>query len=235
VTSRIRQGDDAATCRNQSEVRSGTASDGSQDDLAFTWVFINVSIDMINAYNEIKRAAVMDSHSRHTHMRRTVPFWRAKLGPTSKPWARKDNMDHHEGLVQGSPISSSRFSFTINDRVKKADGKLTGHGGYARFGMDDGYMVGPPEVVFRVLADFAKGLKHDYGCELNVFKCNMVSMEEGACEAAKRREYISEELQHVQEWTFVNESRDILRGIWIFNVPLGEEKCDSAQPREKAK
>ncbi len=55
-------------------------------------------------------------------------------------------MEHHEGLVQGSPISSSGFSFTIHNHVKEADRKLTEHGGCARFGMDDGYMIGPKEV-----------------------------------------------------------------------------------------
>ena len=36
--------------------------------------FIIISIDMVNAYNKIKRAAVMDSHSRHIYLRRMVPF-----------------------------------------------------------------------------------------------------------------------------------------------------------------
>ncbi len=110
--------------------------------------FIIISIDMVNAYNEIKRAAVMAAHMRHTYLRKMVPLWRAKLGPTSKFWAGKDSMEHHEGLVQGSPISSSGFSFTIDGKVKEADVRLASRGGCARFGMDDGYMVGPPEVVF---------------------------------------------------------------------------------------
>ena len=36
--------------------------------------FIIISIDMVNAYNEIKRATVMDAHSRHVYLRRMVPF-----------------------------------------------------------------------------------------------------------------------------------------------------------------
>ena len=36
--------------------------------------FILISIDIINAYNEIKRAAVVDAHMRHTHFVRWVPF-----------------------------------------------------------------------------------------------------------------------------------------------------------------
>ncbi len=50
----------------------------------------------------------------------------------------EDYMEHHEGLVQGSPISSSSFSFTIHGRVKEADKRVVKLGGCARFGMDDG-------------------------------------------------------------------------------------------------
>ena len=96
--------------------------------------------------------------------------------------------------------------------------------GCARFGMDDGYMNGPPELVFIVLAEFAAGIKEDCGCELNVKKCKMCINEEGACEAARRAEYIPEELLHLQEGVHVNESGDRLRGLTMFNVPVGEER-----------
>ncbi len=93
------------------------------------WGFILISIDMVNAYNKIKRDAVMGAHGMHATLRRTVPLWRAKLGPSAKFWAGKTSMDHHEGLVQGSPISSSGFSFTIDGKVKEADANLKEHGG----------------------------------------------------------------------------------------------------------
>jgi len=130
--------------------------------------FILISIDIVNAYNEIKRAVVVGAHMRHTHFVRWVPFWRLKLGPSSKLWAGKDYMEHHEGLVQGSPISSLGFSFTIHNRVKEADMRLVERGGCARFGMDDGYMIGPPEGVFKVMAEIGAGIKEDCGCEMNI-------------------------------------------------------------------
>ncbi len=135
--------------------------------------FIIISIDIANAYNEIKRAAILGAHRRTTFFQKWVPYWRSKLGPSAKLWAGEDFKEHHEGLVQGSPISSSGFSFTIHSQVKEADKKLTEHGGCAKFGMGDGYMIGPKEVVFRVLAEFAKGIREEYGCELNVSKCRM--------------------------------------------------------------
>ena len=60
-------------------------------------------------------------------------------------------MEHDEGLVQGSPISSSGFSFTIHHMVKEADKRLMALGGCVRFGNEDGYMIGPPELIFTLL------------------------------------------------------------------------------------
>ena len=100
--------------------------------------------------------------------------------------------------------------------------------------MDDGYMIGPPDLVFRVLAEFTVGIKEDCGCELNVGKCKMYNNEEGACEAARRAGYIPKELQHLQEGTHVNESGDRLRGPTIFNVPVGEEMYVAVKLRDKA-
>ncbi len=117
--------------------------------------FILVIIDITNAHNEIKRAALMGAHKRHKRFTRWVPFWRAKLRPTANLWVGSDFMEHHEGLVQGSPMSLSGFSFAIHDKLKEADRRLVEVGGYARFGMDDGYMIEPPEVVFKVLTEFA--------------------------------------------------------------------------------
>ncbi len=107
--------------------------------------------------------------------------------------------------------------------------------GRARFGMDDGYMVGPPEVVFDLLSEFAAGLKAECGCELNINKCKMYNMEKGACERARRRGLIPEELQHLHEGTFVNESGHILRGIQIFIVSIETERYVAVVLREKAK
>ena len=64
--------------------------------------------------------------------------------------------------------------------MKEADRKLAAVGGCARFGMDDGNMIGPRETVFRVLIDFAKGIKESTGRELVVKKCIMHSLDEGA-------------------------------------------------------
>ena len=107
--------------------------------------FIIISTDISNAYCELMRASVVDMHMDSEKMRGMVPYWRAKLGPNAKLWAGEDYMEYMEGLVQGSPTSSSGFSFTIHDKVKEADKRLAEYGGCARFGMDDEYLIGPTE------------------------------------------------------------------------------------------
>jgi len=63
----------------------------------------------------------------------------------------------------------------------------------------------------------------------------MFSKEEGACEAARRAGHIPEDMQHLQEGVHINESGDIMRGVTIFNVPVGEEKYVQTKLRDKAK
>ena len=108
-------------------------------------------------------------------------------------------------------------------------------GGCARFGMDDGYLVGPKEIIFEVLAEFAEGLERDHGCTLNTRKCKMYSRSEGACEAARREGFIPAAVEHIQEGTYVvNEMGDVLRGLLIFNVPVGEDRYLATVLRDKA-
>ena len=42
-----------------------------------------ISIDLKNAYNTMRRAAVCEAHLMHDILWRSVPYWRAKLGPHS--------------------------------------------------------------------------------------------------------------------------------------------------------
>ena len=83
--------------------------------------FVLINIDIKNAYNAINRATVCEARLNHNRLRRTVPYWRAKLGPNSPVWACNEELWGKDGLNQSSPSSSSGFSWTIHGRVKKAD------------------------------------------------------------------------------------------------------------------
>ena len=106
---------------------------------------ILISIDLKNAYNTMWRAAIPEIHSAHMTLRRTVPYWRAKLGPKSPTWAVDPTLWCDDGFQQGSPSSGPAFALTIQPWVRIADRRLVEVMGCAGFGMDDGYLVGPIE------------------------------------------------------------------------------------------
>ena len=97
-----------------------------------------------------------------------------------------------DGFQQGSPFSGSAFALTIQPFVKEANMKLAAVAGCARFGMDDGYMIGPRETVFLVLPEFANGIRENTGCELVARKCRMYNMEEATWRDCTARGLIPE-------------------------------------------
>ena len=64
-----------------------------------------------------------------------------------------------EGGTQGDPLTGFLFGVAIHPYVRELDSALTEVGGMARFGSDDGYALGPPEVVFPGLDRFATSLR----------------------------------------------------------------------------
>jgi hypothetical protein len=128
--------------------------------------FVLITIDLKNAYKAMRRAAVCEAYLRHDKVRRSDPYWRAKFGPHSLVWAGAEELWGKDALNKGSPSSSSRFSWSIHGRVRQANEQLEVYGGCARFGMDDGYMVGPRDVIFTILKEFAEGAKADTECQL---------------------------------------------------------------------
>jgi hypothetical protein len=106
--------------------------------------------------------------------------------------------------------------------VRETDKRLAAVGGCARFGMDDGYMVGPRELIFEVLEDFAKGIREGKGCEMVARKCKMFSLDETAWGDCNMKGHIPQELEHMEEGIYVNDNGDMLMGVAIFNVPIGE-------------
>ncbi len=113
--------------------------------------------------------------------------------------------------------------------------KLAAVGGYARFGMDDKYMIKPREIVFHVFLEFANVIWESTSCELVAKKCRMYNMDEGAWEDCNTRGIIPEQLSFMEEGVHVTENGECLKGITVFNVPIGEPKYDEAVLRNKAK
>ena len=63
----------------------------------------------------------------------------------------------------------------------------------------------------------------------------MYNMEEDKCKEARREGHIPDSRQHIEKGIYINESGDTLRGIMIFNVPVGDSKYLEALLRQKAR
>ena len=61
-----------------------------------------------------------------------------------------------EGGTQGGPESAPFFCVAIQPAVRRLDERCKAAGGMAKFGMDDGYAVGPKEVVVNAVRQFAE-------------------------------------------------------------------------------
>jgi hypothetical protein len=90
--------------------------------------------------------------------------------------------------------------------VREAVRKLARVGGCARLGMDDGYMIQPREEVFRILANFARGIEESTSCQVGARKCKMYSLDKGAWKECKERNLIPPKLTHMEKGIYVKES-----------------------------
>ena len=65
-----------------------------------------------------------------------------------------------------------------HQEVRDLDAALAEHGGLARFGNDDGYLVGPPEIVFPALEQFATRVRDKCLLQLQVTKTEVFTWQD---------------------------------------------------------
>ena len=131
--------------------------------------FVVVRLDLRNGFNAVARAAMLRRMAEQPRLAHLVPFMHALLhAPTDLFVSVAERLfggaigggrgDSHEGTQQGFAVSSGAFSVAIQPELRALDEELATYGGSARAIMDDGYAVGPPEVVFPALERFAASL-----------------------------------------------------------------------------
>jgi len=141
--------------------------------------WIVVKLDLRNAYNELKRAAVLSRMQAVDTVRDLVPLTFVSYGLASEIFIPHDGLKpagykSEEGEQQGDPLASARFCIGIHPEVKQLDSELQRCGGVARFDMDDGYVVGPADQVFPAILRFGARV-HAIGLELQLGKCKCFS------------------------------------------------------------
>ena len=127
----------------------------SMIELNREWVVFK--LDLSNAFNENARAAVIEVLESEPTLKHLAWFAATILAPYSgletggKRWGETG-----EGGTQGGPESAPFFCVAIQPAVRRLDERCKAAGGMAKFGMDDGYAVGPKEVVVNAVRQFAE-------------------------------------------------------------------------------
>jgi len=181
------------------------------------WVIVR--LDLRNAFNEICRSKVLERLNQEPHLRSLVPLSWATYVPESSIFLgtgqnRADFLSA-EGMQQGDGVASAGFCVGIHPEVKELDAEVGAAGGAARFDMDDGYVVGPPAVVFPAVLRFAERIS-DLGLELQLDKSECYSPS-GAHSAESSR-------PSVMPWgQLLDENEEVLGyGVPIAGVPVGD-------------
>ena len=72
------------------------------------------------------------------------------------------------------------------------------------------------------------------GSSKNVKMCKIYNMYSRECEDARREGFILDDLGHLEERIYMTDQGEKLRGVTIFNVPVGEEEYVMHVLRDKA-
>ena len=122
--------------------------------------FIVAKLDMKNAHNEASRAAILKALGKDPSLHHLVWHTATVLTPCTKLESHgKIWGEAGEGLTQGDPEASAWFCIGWQDEVEEQDAVVSMVGGTARFGNDDGYVLGPREIVFPALLEFARRVR----------------------------------------------------------------------------
>ena len=177
-----------------------------------------VKLDLRNAFNEIKRAAVLARINAAEALRDLAPLTWSTYAPANGVYLAQQGTTQagyasEEGVHQGDPLASAQFCAGIHPEVCQLDAELQVAGGAACFDMDDGYAVGPVEQVFPAILRFAARI-HALGLELQLHKCKCYSpATDLSCHVARP--------PAVVVGTELLQSGPV-RGVVVCGVPLGE-------------
>ena len=111
-----------------------------------------VPIDFRNAHNEVSRCAMVEACEAAPALQHLALHMAAYLASHHRLEASGEEWgEAEEGHTQGDPEASAGFAVALQPAVEELHRALSAVGGLAVFGNDDGYAIGPPELLFREL------------------------------------------------------------------------------------
>ena len=195
-----------------------------------------VSIDIKNAYNEIKRKRILDqlwgetlsdSHVGYEDFDeeafRGMYIYLYKMlevesyvGLGSGTRMVDAEFKSSEGVQQGATESSALFCIGLDKANRITNQELREKGGFLVSGMDDTYLVGPPDEVFAAVHRHKTRLA-DLGLVLAVHKSKCYL-------AAEQKDEIFHRQRGDIEEGYVEDSQGVRRfGLRVYGVPIGED------------
>ena len=129
--------------------------------------FICIKLDFKNAFNEVYRSRIIEVLENEPSLQHLAAHAATILAPSSGLESRGILWgESHEGTTQGDPESGPYFCIAMQESVRKADRSLDSNGGCARFGWDDGYLIGPTNIVYDTLEEFSQEVETNCGLTL---------------------------------------------------------------------
>ena len=177
--------------------------------------FIVVKVDIENAFNAISRAAIIENLQAEPSLQHLAWFAALTLSPElglesgGELWGKAC-----EGETQGDTKAGAFFCVGIQPLVRELCSTVGDVGGVGLFGMDDGYVAGPSDVVLAALERFERGLLERCGLVLQRAKTEVFSWD-----GVMPREFPPEMVQAGKEV-----DGEFLPGFICYGVPVG---CDA--------
>ena len=138
--------------------------------------FICIKLDFRNAFNEVFRARVVESFEEEAILRHMACHAATLLAPGSGLESRGVLWgESREGATQGDPESGPYFAVAIQKFVVRVSAMLAAEGGCGRFGWDDGYLLGPAQLVLAALEMFSRLVEEQCGLVLQRTKTEVFS------------------------------------------------------------
>ena len=140
--------------------------------------FVTLKLDVKNAQNAISRAKIVSSLLLVPELRHLAWHAATVLAPyTALHSAGERRGEAQEGETQGDPEATPFFCVAWHCYIQAADLILQAGGGAARFISDDGYLVGPLDLVLEAFTMLQKDLLEHCGLELQETKCELYTRE----------------------------------------------------------
>ena len=120
--------------------------------------FVVVKTDFDNWFNRVHRRAILRAVLDAPLLRPSYRMLYKVLAPKARLYLGSRfnlaDFESAEGGQQGNPAAPMGACAAFHSDLVALDAALSQAGGFARFQMDDGYVVGPPALVFPAVARF---------------------------------------------------------------------------------